>query len=220
MGVCILPFGQQQSSAFCEESKSVFLKKKRMAYSAYYGLSAPGPASNSSGMDSVGSSRRSSAHSMPDVDRCGLEEEQVKSLKRTFDQFDKEKQGAISVGTVETILKMMGMHVSSKDLEDIIQEIDEDGSGELEFPEFIQLAAKFLIEEDEEEMKWELKEAFRLYDKQGNGYITTNTLKEILREIDSNLTEYNLDQIVEEVDADGSGTIDFDEFMAMMTGDD
>ena len=54
----------------------------------------------------------------------------------------------------------------------------------------------------------------------GNGYITTNTLKEILREIDSNLTEYNLDQIVEEVDADGSGTIDFDEFMAMMTGDD
>ena len=94
-------------------------------------------------------------------------DQQVKSLKRTFDQFDKEKQGAISVGTVETILKMMGMHVSSKDLEDIIQEIDEDGSGELEFPEFIQLAAKFLIEEDEEEMKWELKEAFRLYDKQG-----------------------------------------------------
>ena len=68
---------------------------------------------------------------------------------------------------MDTILKMMGMHVSSKDLEDIIQEIDEDGSGELEFPEFIQLAAKFLIEEDEEEMKWELKEAFRLYDKQG-----------------------------------------------------
>merc|ERR1711863_224461 len=102
---------------------------------------------------------------------------------------------------------MMGMHVSTVALEEIIEEIDEDGSGELEFAEFIQLAAKFLIEEDEEEMKWELKEAFRLYDKQGNGYITTNTLKEILREIDANLTEYNLDQIVEEVDADGSGTI-------------
>ena len=51
--------------------------------------------------------------------------------------------------------------------QEIIEEIDEDGSGELEFSEFIQLAAKFLIEEDEEEMKWELKEAFRLYDKQG-----------------------------------------------------
>jgi calmodulin len=53
----------------------------------------------------------------------------------------------------------------------------------------------------------------------GNGYITTGTLKEILREIDSTLNEHNLDQIVEEVDEDGSGTIDFDEFMAMMTGE-
>ena len=54
---------------------------------------------------------------------------------------------------------------------------------------------------------------------QGNGYITTGTLKEILREIDSTLNEHNLDQIVDEVDEDGSGTIDFDEFMAMMTGE-
>lgn len=52
-------------------------------------------------------------------------------------------------------------------LQDIIHEIDEDESGCLEFPEFIQLAAKFLIEEDEEQMKWELKEAFRIYDKHG-----------------------------------------------------
>merc|ERR1711981_102395 len=170
-------------------------------------------------MDSQGSSRRSSACSVPDVDTCGLEEDQVKALKRTFDQFDSDKSGAISVGTVNTILKMMGMHVSTVALEEIIEEIDEDGSGELEFAEFIQLAAKFLIEEDEEEMKWELREAFRLYDKQGNGYITTNTLKEILREIDSTLNEHNLDQIVDEVDEDGSGTIDFDEFMAMMTGE-
>ena len=52
-----------------------------------------------------------------------------------------------------------------------------------------------------------------------NGYITTETLKEILREIDATLNEHNLDQIVDEVDEDGSGTIDFDEFMGMMTGD-
>ena len=44
-------------------------------------------------------------------------------------------------------------------------------------------------------------------------------LKEILREIDSTLNEENLDQIVDEVDEDGSGTVDFDEFMQMMTGE-
>ena len=53
----------------------------------------------------------------------------------------------------------------------------------------------------------------------GNGYITTEVLKEILREIDATLNEDNLEQIVDEVDEDGSGTVDFDEFMAMMTGE-
>ena len=48
-----------------------------------------------------------------------------------------------------------------------MSEIDADSSGSLEFPEFIQLSAKFLIEEDEEQMRWELKEAFRIYDKHG-----------------------------------------------------
>ena len=54
---------------------------------------------------------------------------------------------------------------------------------------------------------------------QGNGYITTGVLKEILREIDSTLSEDNLEEIVDEVDDDDSGTVDFDEFMAMMTGE-
>ena len=58
-----------------------------------------------------------------------------------------------------------------------------------------------------------------LYFSAGNGYITTDVLKEILREIDGTLSEFNLDQIIEEVDEDESGTVDFDEFMAMMTGE-
>jgi len=174
-------------------------------------------------MDSLGNSRRSSACSsvlsQEELESYGLDEEQMRNLKRTFDQFDSDKSGALKIDTVHTILKMMGYKVSTHGLQEIVDEIDEDESGLLEFPEFVQLAAKFLIEEDEEQMKWELKEAFRIYDKHGNGYITTDVLKEILREIDGTLSEYNLDQIIEEVDEDESGTVDFDEFMAMMTGE-
>ena len=50
--------------------------------------------------------------SQEDLESYGLDDEQVKNLKRTFDQFDSNKAGALSVGTVQTILKMMGMHVS------------------------------------------------------------------------------------------------------------
>ena len=67
-------------------------------------------------------------------------------------------------------------------------------------------------------MKSELKEAFRIYDKEGNGFITTSTLKEILQELDPKLSEDELKGIIEEVDEDESGTVDFDEFMDMMTG--
>merc|ERR1711974_323744 len=74
------------------------------------------------------------------------------------------------------------------------------------------------FEEDEEALKKELKEAFRIYDKEGNGYISTDVLKEILRELDNKLTEEDLDNIVDEVDEDSSGTLDFDEFMEMMAG--
>ena len=62
-------------------------------------------------------------------------------------------------------------HLNSQE---IVDEIDEDESGLLEFPEFVQLAAKFLIEEDEEQMKWELKEAFRIYDKHGEYIVLFN----------------------------------------------
>lgn len=72
----------------------------------------------------------------------------------------------------------------------------------------------------------------------GNGYITTSTLKEILKELDDKLTSDELDMIITEIDTDGSGTVDYDgnklgnhckyspvenyfaEFMEVMTGGD
>lgn len=50
----------------------------------------------------------------------------------------------------------------------------------------------------------------RLYDREGNGYITTSTLKEILRALDDKLSNSDLDGIIAEIDTDGSGTVDFD----------
>lgn len=101
------------------------------------------------------------------------------------------------------------------------------------------MTARFLVEEDAEAMQEELREAFRMYDKEGNGYIPTSALREILRALDDKLTEDELDEMIAEIDTDGSGTVDFDgkpfslyiflqyilmmifllEFMEMMTGD-
>merc|ERR1712004_760228 len=115
------------------------------------------------------------------------------------------------------ILKSMGVEVNKSDMDNYAAEVDEEETGKFTFMMFCQVAAKFMIEDDEEQ-KEELKEAFRIYDKEGQGFITNEVLKEILREIDSTLTENDLDNIIEEVDEDGSGTMDFDEFQEMMMG--
>merc|ERR1711884_462348 len=116
------------------------------------------------------------------------------------------------------ILKSMGVDVNKTDMDNYAADVDEEVAGKFNFTMFCQVAAKFMIEDDEEQMKEELKEAFRIYDKEGQGFITNDVLKEILREIDSSLTEEDLDGIIEEVDEDGSGTMDFDEFQEMMMG--
>lgn len=85
------------------------------------------------------------------------------------------------------------------------------GSGELKYEDFCTVASKFMEEDvDVEALKVELKEAFRLYDREGNGYITTDVFREILSEIDENLNDDELDMMIDEIDADGSGTLDFE----------
>ncbi|KAL5287072.1 TpnCIIIa family protein [Megaselia abdita] len=139
-----------------------------------------------------------------------LGKEQIELLRNAFNAFDQEKNGYIGTAMVGTILGMLGHPLDDDMLAEVIAEVDEDGSGQIEFEEFTQLAARFLVEEDAEAMQQELKEAFRLYDKEGNGYITTAVLREILKELDDKITSEDLDQMIEEIDSDGSGTVDFD----------
>merc|ERR1711923_22543 len=146
-----------------------------------------------------------------------LEVDEIKCLKNCFDLFDSKKQDFLSADDLDEILRAMGFRPSKEELLDILAEIDEDGSGEIEFAEFCQLCAKFLVEDpDMDTMKRELKDAFRIYDKKGEGFITMDTLRGLISELLAPLTDEELDGIIEELDEDGSGTMDFDEFCEMM----
>lgn len=133
-------------------------------------------------------------------------------LQQTFDSFDLDKKGFIAIDMIGQILDMLGIQQSLEELQDIIKEIDEDGNGEMSFEEFAHLASKFLVdeEEDTEAILKELKDAFRLYDKKGYGFISTDLLREILKELDEKVTPQDLDQMIEEIDTDGSGTVDWE----------
>ena len=80
-----------------------------------------------------------------------------------FDLFDTKKQDFLSADDLGEIMRAMGFRPTEEELKSLLEEIDEDGSGEIEIGEFCQLCATFLVEDpDMETMKRELKDAFRL----------------------------------------------------------
>lgn len=131
-------------------------------------------------------------------------------MRKAFQMFDTTKSGFIDTLKISTILNTMGQLFDDGELNNMIREFDPEKSGRVNFDCFCKIAGRFLEEEDSEAMQEELKEAFRMYDREGNGYITTATLKEILAALDDKLTSTDLDGIIAEIDTDGSGTVDFD----------
>merc|ERR1712002_503602 len=150
-----------------------------------------------------------------------MPQEQIDILHQCFNDFDAEDSGAISQDTVGSILGIMGVSYSVKELEGAMKEYSKmPGSGQIEFEEFIVLCSRFMEEEPEDNavVIKELKEIFNLYDREDLGYMTCDCLKGILSELDPTLDDDDLDDIIDEVDEDGSGTIDFEEFCKMMVG--
>ena len=76
--------------------------------------------------------------------------------------------------------------------------------------------ADSLVNELTDEQKAEFREAFALFDKDGDGSITTKELGTVMRSLGQNPTEEELHEMILEVDEDGNGNIDFDEFFQLM----
>jgi len=147
------------------------------------------------------------------------DKEKEAMMLKAFQMFDTGKTGFIDTGKIATILNTLGHNFVDEELQALIEGHDPEKTSKINFDAFSEIAGHFLEEEDDEAMLQELKEAFRLYDREGNGYITTKTLREILQALDDKLGPDDLDGIIAEIDTDGSGTVDFDEFMEMMTGE-
>jgi len=147
-----------------------------------------------------------------------MDADQTETMKKIYNGYDPTKKGFIDNSKIVEILQMMGSNFDDEELQEKIEEVDKEKAGKVNFKQFIVIVTPFLEDEDEDALEQELKEAFRMYDTKGEGFITTQVLKDIMAQLDPKLTDDDLQQIVDEVDEDGSGTVDFDEFMEMMTG--
>ncbi|XP_063700634.1 troponin C, isoallergen Bla g 6.0101-like [Culicoides brevitarsis] len=146
--------------------------------------------------------------------------EQMRLLKEIFDQFDIEKTGLCPLKIIPTTLSTLGVKMKEEELEKLIKEVDANGSGTIEFGEYIELAQRFIEPEDDYNKVYaELRQVFMIFDKEHKGYLDIAEFKAIIKEIEPELPENELNDVVEEVDVDGSGRIEFEEFLAVMVGE-
>ena len=92
--------------------------------------------------------------------------------------FDKNQDKTIDLDELGDVFRSLGQHYTQAELEEMIQEIDTDKSGSIEFGEFLQLMVKRERNLDTEE---EMVEAFKVFDRDNDGRISATELRHVMR---------------------------------------
>uniref|UniRef100_A0A7S0WKH2 Calcium-dependent protein kinase n=1 Tax=Chlamydomonas leiostraca TaxID=1034604 RepID=A0A7S0WKH2_9CHLO len=136
--------------------------------------------------------------------------DEISGMRELFLEIDKDKSGTITVEEFGLALRKKGQLLPEADIKRILEDADVNGDGTIDYEEF--LAATINLGKLEREDH--LKKAFEHFDLDGNGEITRDELQQALANL--GIKDDHIQEIIVEVDKDGSGTIDYNEFCIMM----
>lgn len=142
-----------------------------------------------------------------------LPEEQVAEFKEAFSLFDKDGDGVISTRELGTVMRSLGQNPTDSEIQDMINEIDEDGNGTIDFTEFLSLMVRKIQSNNIDD---ELRDAFKVFDRDGNGLISASELRHVMTNLGEKLTEEEVEEMIKEADVDGDGHVNFTEFVDLM----
>ena len=141
-----------------------------------------------------------------------ISKEETARLQAVFKELDENQDGKLQY---EEVLKgytvFFGEDVAALEVKRLFELADIDHSGEIDFSEFILATVNrnSLMQEEK------LKQAFKFYDKDDSGSISTDEIKSVLG-VGKKISEEVWADVVREVDANGDGEVDFSEFKTMM----
>merc|ERR1712083_734748 len=142
-----------------------------------------------------------------------LTEEQIAEFKEAFSLFDRDGDGTITTKELGTVMKSLGQNPNEQELEEMINEVDLDQNGTINFEEFLGMMAAKMKNTDSDE---ELREAFKVFDEDGNGYINLSELRQVMTNLGEKLSEEEVEMMIKEADIDGDGLVNYEEFISMM----
>lgn len=142
--------------------------------------------------------------------------DEIRRLSRRFKRLDLNKNGSLSMDEFMSIPELQQNPLVKR----VIDILDTDGNGEVDFQEFIEGVSQFSVKGDKDS---KLKFAFRIYDIDQDGFISNGELFQVLKTmVGNNLTDKQLQEIVDKTilyaDKDGDGKISYDEFCNVVGG--
>ncbi|KAL6286788.1 hypothetical protein ACE6H2_011178 [Prunus campanulata] len=130
-------------------------------------------------------------------------------LEIIFNKFDKNGDGKISCDELRGVFGELGSDTSSlEEVSSIMAEFDRDGDGHIDILEFAELMNGGSSQE--------LRDAFDLYDLDKNGLISASELHEVMKRLGQKCSLQDCVRMISNVDVDGDGHVNFDEFKKMM----
>ncbi|KAJ3160909.1 hypothetical protein HDU86_008271 [Geranomyces michiganensis] len=142
-----------------------------------------------------------------------LTSDQKQEIREAFDLFDTDGSGTIDTKELKVAMRALGFEPKKEELKKMVAEVDRTGSGVIDFNDFLELMTGKMSEKDTRE---EIVKAFRLFDDDDTGKISFKNLKRVAKELGENLTDEELQEMIDEADRDGDGEISQEEFLRIM----
>lgn len=158
-------------------------------------------------------SKKNSNSRRKGTSKIELTEDQKADIKEAFDLFDPDGTGKIATKELKIAMRALGFEPKKEELKKLVADFDPDCLGKLSFEEFLHIMSVKMLEKDPKE---EILRAFRLFDDDETGKISFKNLKRVARELGENLTDEELQEMIDEADKDGDGEISQEEFMRIM----
>ncbi|CAG8528586.1 30477_t:CDS:2 [Racocetra persica] len=117
-----------------------------------------------------------------------LTEQQRAEYKEAFTLFDKDKDGVITIHELKSVMKSLGQNPTEAELQEMMNEVDIDKNGTIDFNEFLN----------------------------NNGFISKAELRDLMNSLGEQLTAGEIDEMFREADVDGDGQINYEEFVKIM----
>ena len=135
-------------------------------------------------------------------------------LKQTFDIFDRDGSGSIETEELSKVLEALGQKITESQLEEMVNELDLNRDGQIDFEEFASLS---ILSADGESQDEYLRRIFEKFDKNGDGQIDVAEMSsEAMTLLNKNLSDTEIIEMFRIADNDGNGQLDYDEFVQVI----